>query len=832
MRLPLRIRLGYTDQTPTNADWEDVTSEWQDTTENWEDTILIVSANPNDKVLDMFEDESVVITDKVKDYSDVSKLFTEFSRTITVPATKKNNKLLKHAYDVSIEGNDLRNALDCDLLLNNEIYKQGNLTVMGATLRYGKPYQYEIQFVGQTTELKKKIGRDELSVLDFSDLDIAEFNGKNAFATASANQLVFPLATRSDRFIMHSTAAYTSPNYSDFEGYRNIQFSTNSVTDGFGDNMVAYYGINDSDLVGALKVGRILDEIEDNYGVDFTGAFTRDYIRDMYLWLHKKQSDDLSEAKFFRTNDLARKEITPGNFSPALNESYADATVNGLNVKSFETSTGWQTVDFKIKIESDHVTSGTEIVIKRDGKVVATYTAANEQHSFAIGGPNGEAIPGFYSIGIRSMNSGTCNINVQYQVVLRAKGTGAYLSTNNYFYDGTVDYSGGNPYIIADNLPQMKIMDFLTSLFKMFNIVAIVEGQIVNPNARSGASYEIRTEHYDHFMAQGVDIDFQKYADIKEMKVERAIIYSSIDMDFAEGKLAMEEAYQNVNGSTYGDFKYIPITNDTQMIDKSFKLTLKNQRFPLERLALLATNPQVNSDVVTAQFSDLESSEQNINPAFTYICSITSGTNLAYSGTTTSGGGTLVPYTHSISNYVLPSNFYSNNARPSSALNSGLVSLSWGDEINEHSLDSTPVGLGLVNNFYKDMFGVMFNVNTRMVTLKANLNEGILQRMKISDRLNISGRLYRIMEMKVNYLTGQSDFKLLDVSSASLEPFKKVSRNVTNTNGVGGTALKVTYLDYNGFLQEDLVFGGQTDQIDCIGEIRSFSHDNYTDVLL
>lgn len=831
MRLPLRIRLGYTDSTLTNADWEDVIDEWQDLTSEWQDTILIVTSNPNDKVLDMFQDESVVITDKVKDYSDVSKLFTEFSRTITVPATKKNNKLLKHAYDVSIEGNDLRNALDCDLLLNNEIYKQGNLTVLGCTLRNGVPYQYEIQFIGQTTELKKKIGRDELSVLDFSDLDIAEFNGKNEFATAAANQLVFPLACRSDRFIMHSQAAYTSPNYNDLEGYRNIQFSTNSTTDGFGDSMIPYYGVNDSDLVGALKVGRILDEIEDYYGVTFTGAFTRDYIRDMYFWLHKKQNNDLSEAKFFRTDDLARALILPpSGYSPALNESYADATPYGLNVKAFDDSL-FRAVDFKIKITSDHATSGTEIVIKRDGQVIASFADANVQNTFVIKDNNSGGV-GFYSIGVRSMNSGTCNIDVQYQVVFRSIYTGSYISTSNYFYDGTIDYSAGASYTVAENLPQMKIMDFLSSLFKMFNIVAIVEGQIVNPNARSGAEYQISTQHYDHFMANGVDIDFNKYADIKQMKVDRGIIYSSIDMTFSDPKLAMEEAYQNVNGATYGDFKLIPFTNDTQMIDQSFKLQLKNQRFPLERLALLNSSPQVLSDLVTAQFSNLKSDEQSIDPAFTYICSITSGTSIAYSGTTTSGGGTTVPYTHEITNYVLPSNFYSGNARPAGVLSNILCSLSWGDELNEHTVTYTPAGLGLVNNFYKDMFGLMFNVNTRMVSLKAQLNEGILQRMKISDRLNISGRLYRIMEMKVNYLTGEGDFKLLDVSSASLEPFKKVSRNITNTNGTGGTALRVTYMDYNGFLNSEIIFGGITEQIDCIGEIRSFSHDNYTDVLI
>ena len=49
--------------------------------------------------VDMFKDESVSITDTIKNLKDVSKIFTEFSKTFSLPASKTNNKLFKHYYN-------------------------------------------------------------------------------------------------------------------------------------------------------------------------------------------------------------------------------------------------------------------------------------------------------------------------------------------------------------------------------------------------------------------------------------------------------------------------------------------------------------------------------------------------------------------------------------------------------------------------------------------------------------------------------------------------------------------------------------------------------------
>ena len=48
------------------------------------------------QAVDLFEDETISVTSKIQDIRDISKVFTDFSQSFTLPASKKNNKIFKH----------------------------------------------------------------------------------------------------------------------------------------------------------------------------------------------------------------------------------------------------------------------------------------------------------------------------------------------------------------------------------------------------------------------------------------------------------------------------------------------------------------------------------------------------------------------------------------------------------------------------------------------------------------------------------------------------------------------------------------------------------------
>ena len=57
----------------------------------------------NDRV-DLFKDETVSLTQTIKNVKDLKKVFTEFTQTFSVQASRVNNKIFKHYYNFDISG--------------------------------------------------------------------------------------------------------------------------------------------------------------------------------------------------------------------------------------------------------------------------------------------------------------------------------------------------------------------------------------------------------------------------------------------------------------------------------------------------------------------------------------------------------------------------------------------------------------------------------------------------------------------------------------------------------------------------------------------------------
>ena len=60
--------------------------------------LYIKDENNADIRVDMFKDESVSITQTIQDARDIGSVFTDFTRTFSLPASQTNNKIFKHYY--------------------------------------------------------------------------------------------------------------------------------------------------------------------------------------------------------------------------------------------------------------------------------------------------------------------------------------------------------------------------------------------------------------------------------------------------------------------------------------------------------------------------------------------------------------------------------------------------------------------------------------------------------------------------------------------------------------------------------------------------------------
>lgn len=88
-----------------------------------------------DQRVELFNDESIVLTQTVQNVKDVGKVFTPFTRSFTVPASKTNNKIFKHYYNINIIGSvDPRLRMDARIDLNHSRFEKGKIKLDGVMM--------------------------------------------------------------------------------------------------------------------------------------------------------------------------------------------------------------------------------------------------------------------------------------------------------------------------------------------------------------------------------------------------------------------------------------------------------------------------------------------------------------------------------------------------------------------------------------------------------------------------------------------------------------------------------------------------------------------------
>jgi len=116
--------------------------------------------------IDLFKDESVSFTQTIQNIKDIKKIFTEFTKTFSIPASKGNNKLFKHYYNFNVSnGFDARIKVNAALELNDIPYKTGKIALTGVELKNNLAHTYKITFFGNTVDLKDILGDTQLSAL-------------------------------------------------------------------------------------------------------------------------------------------------------------------------------------------------------------------------------------------------------------------------------------------------------------------------------------------------------------------------------------------------------------------------------------------------------------------------------------------------------------------------------------------------------------------------------------------------------------------------------------------------------------------------------------------
>ena len=654
----------------------------------------------------MFKDESISITQSIQNVKDIAKVFTDFSKTFSVPASKTNNKIFKHYYNYDIEnGFDARKKKDATIELNNITFREGKIKLEGVDLKNNVPHTYRITFFGNTVSLKDLLGEDKLQGLDLSAYDAVYTNtdistGLSTNPSTSGNDLIVPLITHTQRLFYDST----SGNHE----LGNVYYHTGSG----GNN----HGVLWSELKYALRVHKIIEAIEEKYeGITFSDDFfntSNEHYYDLFMWLHRKKGDveNLSGVN---------ESIVDGWLAPI--QDYNDTLTKMVNSSTLGVigdpfnygvcTLGLDTLS----------TDNYSVSIQKDGvEVYNTGTVNGNQTIFVsdFGLEQGE-----YTVLIASDDDITFS-SIEWDI--------NYLSFNDT-YDtadsGPYNYVSAFNFIISQQIPEIKVIDFLTGLFKMFNLTAYVENNI------------IVVKELNEFYNDGNSYDISKYVDVDKSAVNVALPYREINFSHEDTKTFLASKHNQLFGKEWGKESYV----GGEKLDGS----IYNVKTPFSQLKyerLINQNGGANTTVQVGYFVDDNQDPYYGKPLLFYPI-LNSGTPISFLTS---------EITHiQITTYNVPSNSVSLSALTNKK------NINFFAETNEYDNKGSFTDT-LFKLYYEKYITDVFNSTNRLTKVSAYLPLRILLNYTLADRFVINGRRYKINSITSNLETGKSELELLN----------------------------------------------------------------------
>ena len=675
--------------------------------------------------MDLFKDESVSISDSIQDVKDISKIFTTFSQQFNLPASQKNNKFFKQYQDTDVLNSfDARFKVDAIIKLNGVDFRKGKIRLNTVDLKDNKAYSYKVVFFGDIVELKDLMKDDDLSSLPFPDSLNFTYDDATILAKFQSTldlDVAFPLITHSKYFNIHTNGRYQS-----------------------GTDSLVY-----TDLKPALRIRKIIDAIELKYNLTFSNDFFNSFdFRKMYMLLHR--------AAGFVSNAL-----TTGALLTVTNSFTNDLTLtSGTDMRPLGSVGGF--FDFIYTITLSAATPVTVRITGSNGYLFA-------EQEFSSVGVNTLIFDTYWGALSEDMfftviSENTLTIASQSLSVVYRGGVFADFSTTSAAYDFPSS-SIQNSFIVSRQLPQMKVIDFMTSLFKMFNLTAYKENGI------------IVVRSLQDFYNAGNTYDITEYVDVNKSSVGKLLQFKQVDFRFKSKKYFLVIASDEIQDDDFGNINPV----DTEFDGKPYKIEVDFEKMMYERLSDGGTLTNVT------QGSLLDSNlEPTIGAPLLLYCRNTNADEaIFWNGTT------------EITNYKRPSN---SNVGFSSSGNT----LNFGGEMDENSLLYNPNSL--FQNNYINYIASIFDKQARKTKVTAYLPLRILLKYQLNDTFIIGNKSYRINTIKTNLLTNKTELELFNLFTSSIDEQNRINRGLQRiadfaTTSVGSTTIDTSWSAVSGVVR-------------------------------
>ena len=653
--------------------------------------------------LELFNDEQIVVNSSVQNISDISKVFTDFSQSFTVPASTINNAIFKHFYQSDIgEINTANSLVDHNkrrkayIEIDLTPFRRGKISLEKSNIKNGQAESYTITFYGDIRALKDAFGEQKLNDLDLSSLEFA-------FTGAEILDRITDLATDYDvRYpLIANNRLWT---YHDGGG---------------ADITIPAHAIQYDELFPAVKISKIFEAIEAQYGLTFTGTFLNDpkftnvFLVGKnaieYLFITEATDVDFSskiDNDFFYWSSVSSQSA--GDF--------VDLATNTINLQEFGSAITQHVI--RLNVTSLSVSGTVYIDVYQDGNLFQTLQTDTTGNLGQLYFQNTSGLNTNITFQLRATNTMNVGLVINYRILAIYNNSQtasiSNIQTNTTALSGNVS--------LNQTLPEMKVADFFSGVLKQFNATCVGISENV---------FEVLP--LDEWYAKGAVVDVTEYTNIDSIDVERIKLYKKISFKYQEGESFVNKDYFKITNQHYGNVEYQYAYDGDEYIIES----------PFENLLFTRALDNMGDYAILGYF--LNETYQAYTPKPTLLYLYGESDTLVHNIKFYNGSSN-----DNISSYALfGQDFSYQNTK---------YSLNFGAD--NSIIHNETIQNGLFATYYFPYLSNLFNLKNRLISVKTNLPISLLTGLRINDRIIIRDKRYIINEMKSNLTTGDVDFTL------------------------------------------------------------------------
>ena len=498
--------------------------------------------------LDMFKDEGFVMKYSKKELQDITKVFAPFSQNFSLPATPKNKQAFGFFGNTEVIKVLPDSKYYCKVYIDGMLNETGILKLESVKYKQNKADSFTANFNTNILSLKDRIGNTMLNELGSITVDWTPSNVYNRLKSVSiANGMKYFCPLVSNNRVLSYDA---DDVYDDNIFYK----SSNSPT----SNKVLNFG----ELRPAVSMVSLFQLIKDTYDLTInTPLESKDELKDAYAWCNGENFSLKQPQKFII------QKVFSGSGSIPTGSVVANLTDSSILITKIST-----TSKVKVRIRYYNISFGDDTMASK-----VTFSVVRKSNLETLGNFDFDMKEGtrdfefnlplyFFQSNVLDffvyvkiddvVYHGKTNFHVyQYGYVAL---TGPYqlynVSENNYNYLANNNYKVD----LIKSLPDIKVIDFLTSFFKTFNI-SIYDSSPTDENLFFLTPQDINTNGNVY---SKTDVDYTRYTDFKQVTKSVNNPYNYYNFRHKESEYKSTIDFKKQFGIDYGQTYYPSVKPD------------------------------------------------------------------------------------------------------------------------------------------------------------------------------------------------------------------------------------------------------------------------------